>query len=171
MYRLKHDFALSDRTVGLCLGIAAVGAVLGAVGAARLRRRAGFGACFLGGTAVQAIGLMLIGLIPRASATAIGALRWSGGMLVRAIPSTSVRQTRTPHALLGRVMSTFWALTFGASALGTTLVTRAAATVGARFTFLSIGVAVGAVALAGTFTTARTRHPETAAVPGSGDLG
>ena len=167
VYRLKHDFALSDRTVGLCLGVAAVGAVLGAVGAAKLRRRAGFGACFLGGTAVQAVGLVLIGLIPRASATAVGALLWSGGMMVRAIPSTSLRQTLTPHALLGRVVSTFWALTFGASALGTTLVTRAAAAVGARATFLGIGLAVGTVAVAGSFTTARAPRPEAATAPGT----
>jgi len=160
VYRLKHDFTLGDRTVGLCLGVAAVGAVLGAVGAARLRRRFGFGPCFLGGTSVQAAGLLLIGLVPTPSATALGALLWSGGMMVRAVPATSLRQTLTPHALLGRVVSTFWALTFGASALGTTLVTRAAAAVGARTTFLGIGVAVGAVVLAGSFTTARTRHPE-----------
>jgi MFS family permease len=169
VYRLKHDFGLSDRAVGLCLGIAAVGAVLGAVGAARLRRRAGFGACFLGGTAVQAAGLMLIGLVPKAAATAIGALLWSGGMLVRAIPSTSLRQTLTPHALLGRVISTFWALTFGASAVGTTLVTRAAAATGARFTFLGIGVAVSLVAIAGSFTAARTRHPEAAGPSSDGE--
>lgn len=160
VYRLKHDFGLSDHTVGLCLGIAAVGAVLGAVGAARLRRHAGFGACFLGGTAVQAAGLALIGLIPSAAATAAGALLWSGGMLVRAIPTTSLRQTLTPHPLLGRVVATFWALTFGASALGTTLVTRTAASFGARPTFLGIGLAVGAVVVAGSFTAARTRKPE-----------
>ena len=160
VYRLKHDFALSDRTVGLCLGIAAVGAVLGALGAARLRRRAGFGPCFLGGTAGQAAGLVLIGLVPSAAATAVGALLWSGGMLVRAIPTTSLRQTLTPHALLGRVVAAFWALAFGASAIGTTLVTRAAAVVGARWTFLGIGLAVGVVVIAGSFTAARRRHPE-----------
>jgi len=171
VYRLKHDFALSDRTVGLCLGVAAVGAVLGAVGAARLRRRAGFGACFLGGTAVQEVGLVLIGLVPRAAATALGALLWSAGMLVRAIPATSLRQTLTPHPLLGRVVATFWALTFGASAVGTTLVTRAAAATGTRLTFLGIGLSVGAVVVAGSFTAARTRHPEGTSGPATADPG
>lgn len=161
VYRLKHELAMSDRTVGLCLGIAAIGAVLGALGAAKLRRRAGFGACFLGGTAVQAAGLALIGLVPTAAATATGALLWSGGMLVRAIPATSLRQVLTPQPILGRVVATFWALAFSASAVGTTMVTRIAATAGTRVTFLGIGLAVAAVVVTGTFTAARTRHPET----------
>jgi Na+/melibiose symporter-like transporter len=162
VYRLKHDLGLGDHTVGLCLGIAAVGAVLGAVLSPTLRRRWGFGPCFLGGTLVQSAGLLLIGLVPRPSATAAGALLWSGGMLLRAVPSTSLRQTLTPPPLLGRVMSTFWALTFGASAIGTTMVTRRAALAGASPTFIAIGLAVGAVAVVGAFTNARARHPERA---------
>jgi Na+/melibiose symporter-like transporter len=160
VYHMKHDLRLGDRDVGWCLGIAAVGAVAAAVLAPRLRRRFGFGACFLGGTFVQAIGLVLIGLVPREAATALGALLWSAGMLGRAIPSLSMRQALTPPALIGRVMSTFWTTTFGASALGTALVTRLAASVGAGRTFAAVGLAVGSVALVGLATPARMQHPE-----------
>jgi Na+/melibiose symporter-like transporter len=160
IYHLKHDLGLGSHDVGLCLGIAAVGAVVGAVFAPRFRRRWGFGACFLGGTMVQALGLATIGLIPFSGATALGSFLWAGGMLVRAVPATALRQEVAPHALIGRVTSTFWAFTFGASALGTTVVTRLAASVGASLTFIVVGAAVGSVTAVGVLTPARTRRPE-----------
>ena len=160
VYHLKHDLALGSHDVGLCLGIAAVGAVVGAAFAPRFRRRWGFGACFLGGTMVQALGLATIGLIPRSAATALGSFLWAGGMLVRAVPATALRQEVAPHALIGRVTSTFWTFTFGASALGTTAVTRLAASVGTNLTFIVVGAAVGSVTAVGVLTPARTRRPE-----------
>jgi MFS family permease len=160
VYHLKHDLGLGSHDVGLCLGLAAVGAVVGAVFAPRFRRRWGFGACFLGGTMVQALGLATIGLIPSSAATALGSFLWAGGMLVRAVPATALRQEVAPHALLGRVTSTFWTFTFGASALGTTAVTRLAASVGANLTFIVVGAAVGSITAVGVLTPARTRRPE-----------
>jgi MFS family permease len=160
VYHLKHDLGLGSRDVGLCLGIAAVGAVAGAAFAPRLRRRWGFGACFLGGTMVQALGLATIGLFPRSSAIAFGSFLWAGGMLVRAVPATALRQEVVPHALIGRVTSTFWMFTFGASALGTTAVTRLAASVGTNLTLIVVGAAVGSVTAVGALTPARTSRPE-----------
>jgi len=160
IYHLKHDLGLGSHDVGLCLGIAAVGAVVGAVFAPRLRRRWGFGTCFLGGTMIQALGLATIGLIPFSAATALGAFLWAGGMLLRGVAAIALRQEVAPHTLIGRVTSTFWTFTFGASALGTTAVTRFAASVGASLTFIVVGVAVGSVTAVGALTPARTRRPE-----------
>ena len=47
--------------VGVTLGLAAVGAVMGALSAAPLRRRFGFGACFVGATVLQGVALMSMG--------------------------------------------------------------------------------------------------------------
>ncbi len=161
IYHLKHELGLGSHDVGICLGIAAIGAVGGAMAAPSLRRGLGFGACFLGGTLVQGVGLSVIGFFPRTSAaTAVGAFLWSGGMLVRAVPATALRQELAPHAIIGRATSIFWTLTFTASAAGTTAVTRLAATVGASRTFVAVGAAVGAVALVGAVTPARARRPE-----------
>ena len=111
---------------------------------------------------VQALGLATIGLMPFAAATALGSFLWAGGTLVRAVPATALRQEVAPHALLGRVTSTFWTFTFGASALGTTAVTRLAASVEASLTFIVVGAAVGSVTAVGALTPARTRRPEEA---------
>ena len=81
-------------------------------------------------------------------------------MLVRGVPATALRQELAPHALIGRVTSTFWTFTFGASALGTTAVTRLAASVGTNLTFIVVGAAVGSITAVGVLTPARTRRPE-----------
>ena len=81
-------------------------------------------------------------------------------MLVRAVPATALRQEVVPHALIGRVTSTFWMFTFGASALGTTAVTRLAASVGTNLTLIVVGAAVGSVTAVGALTPARTSRPE-----------
>jgi len=49
VYRLRHDLGESGRAVGTCLGVAAIGALGGALFAPRLQGRVGFGACLLAG--------------------------------------------------------------------------------------------------------------------------
>jgi MFS family permease len=158
VFHLKRDLFADDRAVGLVLGVASIGAVLGAAFAPRLRRRFGFGVCFLGGTLAQALGLLTIGLVPRATVAALGALLWAGGLLLRSIASQALRQEVTPPAMLGRAAAAYVALAFATSAVGTTLVTRAGAHFGARSTLMSIGVAVLLVVLAGARSPVRGRH-------------
>jgi MFS family permease len=164
VFHLKRDLGQGDRAVGLILGVASVGAVLGAAFAPRLRRRLGFGACFLGGTLVQALGLLAIAFVPAASVAAIGALAWAGGLLLRSIASQAVRQELTPPAMLGRAAAAYLALAFGSSALGTTVVTRAGARWGATATLAGIGVAVLVVVAAGALTAVRGGYRMAAAV-------
>jgi hypothetical protein len=83
-------------------------------------------------------------------------------MLVRAVPATALRQRDAPHALPGRATSTFRTFTFGARAIGTTAVTRLAASVGASLTFIVVGTAVGSITAVGALTPARVRRPEEA---------
>jgi MFS family permease len=162
VFHLKHDLAQSDRAVGAILGIAAVGAVAGAAFAPRLRTRVGFGACFLGGTMVQALGLLAIGWIGAAPAVAAGALLWAAGLLIRSVASQALRQQVTPPAMLGRAAAAYVGLAFTSSAIGTTLVTHAGARWGATATLTGVGVSVVVVVLAGLATPIAARTPETA---------
>jgi MFS family permease len=166
VFHLKRDLAVGDRGVGFILGAAAAGAVLGAATAPRLRRRLGFGACFLGGTLLQALGLLAIGLLPFAAVAASGALLWAGGLLLRSVASQSLRQQVTPPAMLGRAAAAYVGLAFASSALGTTLVTRAGARWGATASMTGIGLSVLAVVLAGLATPVAGRLPETPAPTG-----
>lgn len=53
IYYLKHDLGQSDSAVGIVFAVAALGGVLGGVLAPLLRRRLGFGACFIGGMCLE----------------------------------------------------------------------------------------------------------------------
>ncbi len=152
VYRLKVDFGASDMSVGVCLALAALGAVLGAIFAGKTRRRFSLGALAVLGTALQAAGLTLGGLgVGLVSVTAAGML-WAGGLTTRAVAATSLRQTLTPDAMLGRVVAAGWTLVFSGSALGAILVTRLAAAVGTAHAMTEIGLALAAVSLAGALS-------------------
>ena len=60
IYYLKHDLGQGDGVVGLVLAVAALGTVGGALVVAPLRRRLGFGTCWIG--AVLLCGLAVGGL-------------------------------------------------------------------------------------------------------------
>lgn len=152
VFHLKRDLLLGDRAVGTTLAVAALGAVAGAATAPALRRRLGFGACFLGGTVLQAFGLLAIGLVPRVAAAAAGAFLWSAGLLLRSVSSQALRQEVTPPEMLGRAAAAYVTLAFASSALGTTLVTRAGAQWGATPALSGIGGWVVLVVLVGAFT-------------------
>jgi hypothetical protein len=120
----------------------------------------GFGACFLGGTMLQALGLLAIGLIPSSAAAAVGGLGWAGGLVLRSVASQALRQQVTPPEMLGRAAAAYVTLAFSTSALGTALVTRAGAAWGAPATLAGIGVSVLLVVGAGAFTRVAARLPD-----------
>jgi MFS family permease len=159
VFHLKRDLLANTRTVGMVLALASIGAVLGAAGAPVARRRLGFGACFLGGTALQAVGLLSIAFLGSLPVTAFGGALWAAGLLLRSVSSQALRQQVTPPEMLGRAASAYVLLAFASSALGTTLVTRAAAHWGATAALGAVGASVLAVVLAGAFTTVARRMP------------
>jgi MFS family permease len=142
VYRLKTDFDASGALVGGVLALASIGAVLGAISAARARRAFSFGAIAVMGTAIQACGMLAAGLGHGAISITLGGVLWSGGLTFRSVGATSLRQTSTPDALLGRVVAAGWVLIFSAGALGAVLVTRVAAAIGAAHTSTCIGIAL-----------------------------
>ncbi|MET0790115.1 MAG: MFS transporter [Polyangiaceae bacterium] len=152
IYRLKVDFSESASVVGTSLALAAFGAVLGALLAARTGRRFGLGAVCIGGTALQGLGLVVGGLGGMAPWVVLAGVFWSAGLTFRAVGASSLRQTLTPDALLGRVLASGWTLIFGASALGAVLVTRIGANIGVAHAMALIGASLLLVAAVGSFS-------------------
>jgi len=157
IFHVKRELALDTFRVGLCMGITALGALLGAVAATILSKRWGSGSCFLSGNLVQAAGLLLIGTIPHLLAAAGGGLLWGAGMMMRGVPMHSLRQSLIPPHLLGRVTALSWTAIFGASAIGTAVMTRIAAHTSAGGTMLGIGACVAALAVVTWFGPIRER--------------
>ncbi len=160
VFHLKRELGEGDRAVGVVLGTAAVGAVLGAGLAPRIRRRFGFGPCFLGGTFLQALGLVSMGAIRAAGFAALGAFLWAGGLMLRAIASQAFRQEATPPEMLGRAAAAYLTLALGASAVGTALVTRLGSRWGAAHALTGIGLSVVLIVLLGMLTPAAEREPK-----------
>jgi hypothetical protein len=149
VYRLKVDFAETSALVGSSLALSSLGAVLGALVAGRIGRRIGLGVVCAGGTGLQGFGMLLGGLGHTVAFTIAAGMLWSGGLTFRAVAVTSLRQTLTPDALLGRVVAVGWLLIFSASALGAVFVTRLAAAIGGASAMTYLGLALLAVATAG----------------------
>jgi len=149
VYRLKVDFAETSSLVGASLALSSLGAVLGAVAAGRIAPGVGLGLLCAAGTGLQGMGMLLGGVGRTVEFTIAGGMLWSGGLTFRAVAVTSLRQTLTPDALLGRVVSVGWLLIFSASALGAVLVTRLAGRIGGASAMIYLGLALLAVGIAG----------------------
>jgi len=147
IFHLRNVMGASDRAVGLALGVGAVGAVVGALSAAALRRRFGFAACFVGATAVQGVALVSMGVVGPVAFLALGAALWTSGMGARSVVTQTLRQELTPEALLGRVTAAFWTVAAVLAPLGAALITGLAARLGTTAAFRLAGAGVLAVAV------------------------
>ncbi|MEO3778304.1 MFS transporter [Micromonospora sp. B11E3] len=154
---LKHDLGQPDGTVGLVLTAGAAGTVTGSLLVAPLRRRFGFGACWIGSVALAGVAVATLALTGRP--TEVGALVvvWFCCVSVGGICSLSLRQEVTPEHLLGRVTAAFWTIHFSLGGLGAAAFTWLAQGHGATVAFALAGAGCLAVALAALFTA--VRHP------------
>ncbi len=142
IFHLRHVLGASDRAVGAALGVSAVGAVAGALLAAPLRRRFGFGACFVGATVLQGLALLTMGRAGGTAALAIAAAVWTAGMSTRGVVTQTLRQEVTPEPLLGRVTAAFWTVAAVLGPVGAAVVTRAAERWGTTAAFRGAGAGV-----------------------------
>ena len=160
IFYLKHDLGQGDGIVGLVLGVAAVGTVVGALVVAPLRSRLGFGTCWIGSVllcGVAAGGLGMSGSVPGVAGLAAVYL---GCTSVAGICSMSLRQQVTPDHLLGRVTAAFWTIHFSLGPAGAALLTWAASRFGVEVACVASAALcffLGAAALA---TPIRQRTPE-----------
>lgn len=119
-----HSLGLSAPDVGFTLATYGVGMVLGALAAPRVLRALPLGASVLLGPAlsVVAAALMVATLAwPSMALAAFSFFLFGVGPIIWTITSTTLRQTVTPAAMLGRVTAIFLAVNMGARPLGAAL--------------------------------------------------
>ncbi|MFC3503286.1 MFS transporter [Micromonospora krabiensis] len=160
IYHVKHDLGGSDRTVGAVLGLAAVGTIAGALLAAPLRHRRGFGVTWIG--AVSLSGLAIVGIGVAGTVPVVTALTavYLCGVSIGGICSMSLRQEITPDHLLGRVTSAFWSTHYALGPPGAAVLTWATARYGVTWVTVVAGTGCLLVAGAGLVTPIRRAGAE-----------
>jgi Na+/melibiose symporter-like transporter len=123
LYYATRKLHMQPSTVGLILSCGSLGGLLGAVVAPRVIARLGFGPAFLWSTAVGCAAPILVPLAggPRPLVTAVlaGAYFVLGvGVSISIIASISLRQSVTPHELLGRMNAAMRTSTYSAVPVG-----------------------------------------------------
>ena len=160
IFYLKHDLGQGDGVVGLVLGVAAVGTVVGALAVAPLRRRLGFGTCWVGSVLLCGLAIGGLGATGSVPPTAALAAVYLGCTSVAGICSMSLRQQITPDHLLGRVTAAFWTIHFSLGPIGAALLTWAAGHYGVEAACLSSAAACVILGAAALLTPIRQRTPE-----------
>jgi len=160
IYRIKHDLGQGDNTVGIVLGVAAVGSILSALAVPLLRRRYGFGPTFIGGALLQAASLATIGLAPTVLLVLPATVGFTLGDRIQGVNSMTIRQEITPDRLLGRVTAAFWTLISVLGPIGAGVMTWLAAQFGSSPVLLAMGAGGFLLACLATLTPIRLRHPE-----------
>jgi len=158
IFRMEHELHLSKTMIGIVFGIASLGAVLAGALAQGLRRRWGFGACFLGSLLLQCVAIMGLGWAFDLWTGVVAAMLFTFGFMLRNINTMSLRQQVTPAHLLGRVSAAFWTVIAVAGPVGALLATSLAEVNGAATVLMGMGLLGVMVAVAGLFTPARTRE-------------
>ncbi len=122
-----HSLHLSAAQVGATLAAYGVGMVLGALAAAHVLRALSFGHAVVLGPVVSVLAAaVMAGTLwaPVAAGLALTTLSFflfGAGPIIWTITSTTLRQTVTPAAMLGRVTAIFLAVNMGARPLGAAL--------------------------------------------------
>ncbi len=119
-----RDLGLSASAVGFTLATYGVGMVLGALAAPRVLRALPFGRAVLLGPAMSVLGAaaMVATLAwPSMALAALSYFLFGVGPIIWTITSTTLRQTVTPAAMLGRVTAIFLAVNMGARPVGAAL--------------------------------------------------
>lgn len=124
---------LSAATVGGTLATYGAGMVIGATLATRLMRRISFGTAVVVGPLFSvAAGLVMVATLwwPSAPLAAASFFLFGTGPVLWVVASTTLRQTVTPHAMLGRVSALFLTVNAGSRPLGAALGAGISALVG-----------------------------------------
>jgi predicted MFS family arabinose efflux permease len=119
-----HDLGMTAGGIGAALGAYGAGMVAGALIASRLARVISFGMLIASGplVSVAAAALMLVSLrLPSPMLPAASFFLFGAGPILWTIGQTTLRQTVTPSAMLGRVSALVTMATTGARPLGAAL--------------------------------------------------
>ena len=160
IFYLKHDLGQGDGVVGVVLAVAALGTVAGALAVAPLRRRLGFGTCWIGAVLLCGVAVGGLGATGSVPPTAVLAAVYLGCTSVAGICSMSLRQQVTPDHLLGRVTAAFWTIHFSLGPVGVALLTWAAGRFGVEAACVASAAACFLLGAAALLTPVRQRAPE-----------
>jgi MFS family permease len=160
IFHVREGLGQSDQVVGIVVGVAGGGTVLAAALIPVLRRRLGFGPCWIGSYVLCGAAAMAVGVSTTVLVLALAVFCYTFGLGVAGISSMSLRQAVTPDHLLGRVTSAFWTAHMALAPLGAAAITGLVEAHGVRGPLLGVGAVFFVVALVGTGTPVRQRHPE-----------
>ena len=144
-YFIREDLGWPPETLGVIITTYAVGAIFGAVVAARLRQTPGL-VMFIG-TVVGGVALVVLS-ISSSLPLALGLALTAGvGESVAGIFYATLRAQLTPDELLGRVTTTAQVVTFGLRPLSVSLAGVALEVTSGAFTLAAIGTACLVISL------------------------
>jgi Na+/melibiose symporter-like transporter len=118
---LVDRVGLPQEFFGLFMVGGAVGGLLAALATSRLARAWGAGRTMAIMTVIEALALLLVGLVPYLAAAIIGSIVMSSAVTVWNILVMSLRQSAIPGRLLGRVHGTWRTVLWGIMPLGSVL--------------------------------------------------
>jgi predicted MFS family arabinose efflux permease len=119
-----HDLGLDASGVGVTLALYGVGMIVGALLAPRVVRALPFGQAILLGpyfSVLAAVTMALTLFWPHGWLAALSYFLFGAGPIIWTITSTTLRQTVTPRAMIGRVTSINIVASTGARPLGAAL--------------------------------------------------
>jgi MFS family permease len=169
IYRLKHGLHQSAGTLGVVFGVASAGIILAGVVTPRLRRRFGFGVCWIGGLGGIGLGLMAFARAASIPLIMLILILFLVMNTVKYVTNKSLRQEITPDRLLGRVTAASWTLSGVTTPLGAAVSTALAAEVGAPAVLVGMGVITAIMAAIAVGTPVHHRRPELLYVRDSGE--
>jgi MFS family permease len=140
-----EELGVTDAQYGLMVGLGAVGGLIGALISSGVARRIGRRWAMTIGTAVLAVGQLILGLAPHAIAATVGIMIGLFGVTLFTVVGRTLRQALTPDRLLGRVVVSFRLIGIGALPVGALLGGWIARVAGLRSPYL-IGSALISVA-------------------------
>lgn len=119
-----RSLGLGAQAVGMTLGVYGAGMVLGALAAPPILRRLRFGTVVVLGPLVSVLAMAVMAATlwwPSGWLAGLSFFLFGAGPILWTISSTTLRQTVTPAALLGRVSAIFLTVNMGARPLGAAL--------------------------------------------------
>ena len=160
-----EKLALSSASVGLTLAAYGLGMVLGALFASRLAKFIPFGAMIAIGPiagVASALAMVLTVWFPSVALAGLSFFLIGAGPVLWTISTTTLRQTVTPGALLGRVSAVTLMATWGARPLGAAIGAVIGASYGAEtcLTIAACGFIVQAAIILTSPTVRLERQPE-----------
>jgi predicted MFS family arabinose efflux permease len=148
---LVRDAGLSPAALGLVYGLSALGAIAGGALSSTISRRLGLGRAIAVEIVLVAVGEIALAATPASAAAGPWAVVVMGVMFLAftafQAQAVTVRQSRTPQHLLGRLLAAHRLAVFGAIPLGATLGGFLAEAIGRRETLVLAAAWIAVVAV------------------------